>query len=222
MARRRLRLNAFGPPCARTGNEGLAATGEFAGLRFLAPAEICRRKRGTSFKESTESFHQIRIFHRDVAGQLRWSISADGPGVLDSLIVEIVQRGENPAAVALGIRGRKEGEVSMGESPIQEAIAECERQIAKLEDPRWPWLMEAVRQGVLVNKRQYQGVEYAAEITIAIDQDYLSFLQSILGAADLHARKPDHPEAQVEPTRPKDGAPNAENLRLGDQRQSGG
>jgi hypothetical protein len=80
--------------------------------------------------------------------------------------------------------------VSTGESSLQEAIADCERQIAKLEDPRWPWLMEAVRQGILANKRQYQGVEHATEITIAIDQDYLSTLQSILGTAELHTTKP--------------------------------
>jgi hypothetical protein len=75
------------------------------------------------------------------------------------------------------------------DSKLLETIADCERRIAKLDDPRWPWLMEAIRQGVLANKRQYQGVEYAAEITIAIEQDYLSALQSILGAADLHATK---------------------------------
>jgi hypothetical protein len=73
-----------------------------------------------------------------------------------------------------------------GDSKLLETIADCERRIAKLDDPRWPWLMEAIRQGVLVNKRQYQGVEHSAVITTAIDQDYLSALQSILGAAELN------------------------------------
>jgi len=110
--------------------------------------------------------------------------------------------------------------MSEGDLRSNDTISDCERQIAKLDDPRWPWLMEAARQGVLPNKRQYQGVEHAAEITTAIDQDYLSFLQSILGAAELHTSKPD-PEAQ-QATRPKDDAPNAEDLGLGDQGQSGG
>jgi len=106
------------------------------------------------------------------------------------------------------------------DSRPHDTSADCERQIEKLDDPRWPWLMEAARQGVLANKLQYQGVEHAAEITTAIEQDYLSFLQSILGAAKLHTNRPD-PEAQ-RPTRPKDDAPNAEDLGLGDQGQSGG
>ena len=79
--------------------------------------------------------------------------------------------------------------MSSSQSPLQESIAECEQKIRKLEDPRWPWLMEAIRQGVAANKQQHQGVEYAAEITIAIDQDYLSALRSILGAAELHTAK---------------------------------
>ena len=86
-------------------------------------------------------------------------------------------------------------QMSPSQSPLQEAITECEQKIRKLEDPRWPWLMEAIRQGVAANKQQHQGVEYAAEITIAIDQDYLTALRSILGAAELHATKPT-PEAQ--------------------------
>jgi len=85
--------------------------------------------------------------------------------------------------------------MTLGESPLEYAIAECEQQIRSLEDPRWPWLMEAIRQGVAANKQQHQGVEYAAEITIAIDQDYLTALRSILGAAELDATKP-MPEAQ--------------------------
>jgi hypothetical protein len=105
-----------------------------------------------------------------------------------------------------------------GDSRPHDTIADCERQIEKLDDPRWPWLMEAARQSVLANKLQYQGVEHAAEITTAIDQDYLSFLQSILGAAKLRRSKPDPEQA----TRPKDDAPNAEDLGLGDQGQSGG
>jgi len=55
--------------------------------------------------------------------------------------------------------------------------------------------MEAIRQGVVANKQQYKGVEYAAEITVAIDQDYLTALRSILGAAELHTTTPT-PEAQ--------------------------
>jgi len=50
--------------------------------------------------------------------------------------------------------------------------------------------MEAIRQGVAANKQQHQGVECAAELMIAIDQDYLTALRSILGAAELHAAKP--------------------------------
>ena len=76
--------------------------------------------------------------------------------------------------------------MSPSQSPLQESIAECEQKIRELEDPRWPWLMEAVRQGIAANKQQHQGVEYAAEITIAIDQDYLTALPSIIGAAELH------------------------------------
>jgi hypothetical protein len=49
--------------------------------------------------------------------------------------------------------------------------------------------MEAIRQGVAANKQQHQGVEYAAEITIAIDQDYLTALRSILDASELHTTK---------------------------------
>jgi hypothetical protein len=78
--------------------------------------------------------------------------------------------------------------------------------------------MEAVRQGTLQNKRQYQGVQYAAEIETAIDQDYLSVLQSILAASEMHTAKPE-PEARTEP---RADAPNAEDLGLGDQGQSGG
>lgn len=103
-----------------------------------------------------------------------------------------------------------------GESPLQAAIADCEHKIAKLEDPRWPWLMEAIRQGVHANRQQYQGTEYAAEITIAIDQDYLTTLRSILGAAELHTTKT--PEAQG---LQKAETPNVEDLGLGDQGQSG-
>jgi hypothetical protein len=100
---------------------------------------------------------------------------------------------------------------------LHEAIAECEQKIRKLEDPRWPWLMEAIRQGVAANKQQHQGVEYAAEITIAIDQDYLTALRSILDAAGLHTTKR-APDAG----KPKAHAPNAEDFDLGDQGQSGG
>ena len=77
--------------------------------------------------------------------------------------------------------------MSEGRATLQEAIADCEQKVAKLEDRRWPWLMESVRQGVVLNKRQYQGVPYAAEIMIAIDQDYLAVLQSILSVAEIHA-----------------------------------
>jgi len=82
-----------------------------------------------------------------------------------------------------------------GESPLEHAIAECEQKLRNLDDPRWPWLMEAIRQGVAANKQQHQGVECAAELMMAIDQDYLTALRSILGAAELHATKPT-PEAQ--------------------------
>jgi hypothetical protein len=85
--------------------------------------------------------------------------------------------------------------MSAGESLLQDAITNCEQKIKALEDPRWPWLMEAIRQGVVANKQQYKGVEYAAEITVAIDQDYLTALRSILGAAELHTTTPT-PEAQ--------------------------
>lgn len=77
--------------------------------------------------------------------------------------------------------------MSPAESPLEHAIAECEQKIRSLEDLRWPWLMEAIRQGVAANKQQHQGVECAAELMIAIDQDYLTALRSILGAAELHA-----------------------------------
>jgi hypothetical protein len=87
--------------------------------------------------------------------------------------------------------------MSPSQSPLQEAIAECEQNVRKLEDPRWPWLMEAMRQGVAANKQQHQGVEYAAEITIAIDQDYLTALRGILGAAVLPATNPT-PDAKGE------------------------
>jgi hypothetical protein len=50
--------------------------------------------------------------------------------------------------------------------------------------------MEAVRQGIAANKQQHQCVEHAAEISIAIDQDYLTALLSIIGAAELHTAKP--------------------------------
>jgi len=50
--------------------------------------------------------------------------------------------------------------------------------------------MEAIRQGVGANKQQHQGVECAAELMIAIDQDYLTALRSILEAAELHTTKP--------------------------------
>jgi hypothetical protein len=50
--------------------------------------------------------------------------------------------------------------------------------------------MEAIRQGVAANKQQHQGVEYAAEIMNAIDQDYLTALRSILEASELHTTKP--------------------------------
>ena len=82
-----------------------------------------------------------------------------------------------------------EKKMNPGEALLKKAIAECEQNIRLLEDPRWPWLMEAIRQGVAANKQQHQGVEYAAEITIAIDQDYLTALRSILEAAELHATK---------------------------------
>ena len=77
-----------------------------------------------------------------------------------------------------------------GESPLEHAIAECEQKIRSLEGSRWPWLMEAIRQGVGANKQQHQGVECAAELMIAIDQDYLTALRSILEAAELHTTKP--------------------------------
>ena len=77
-----------------------------------------------------------------------------------------------------------------GESPLEHAIAQYEQRIRSLEDPRWPWFMEAIRQGVAANKQQHQGVEYAAEIMNAIDQDYLTALRSILEASELHTTKP--------------------------------
>ena len=86
-----------------------------------------------------------------------------------------------------GEKGKNQ--MSPSQSPLQEAIAECEHKIRKLEDSRWPWLMEAIRQGVAANKQQHQGVEYAAEITTAIDQDYLTALRSIIEAAELHPTK---------------------------------
>jgi hypothetical protein len=83
-----------------------------------------------------------------------------------------------------------EKKMNPGEALLKKAIAECEQKIHLLEDPRWPWLKEAIRQGVAANKQQHRGVEYAAEIMIAIDQDYLTALRSILEAADLHTTKP--------------------------------